>query len=421
MGLADLQAEWGLPGGLEWTTWVAAGCFVFGCAAKFNMIDHFDTRPAEAKAAALSKETTTGKRPWWRSGGMHLTELGAIFTILLPMYFFASEAIPGHPRATVALVAGAVCMFVHSLRTVTGSFFASIVLPWYHVSLPLGLMLPLSSAGFAACVGVTFVMMVFKIGVCMSVCLHRFAAHGAFKCSPSSSFALGVLGCLANQGGPIWWASQHRCHHKYCEEERDPHSPIVAGVVGAFTFFERNKDVNEEFSPVHIDSLPMRVLDTFASFPVMVEMFLAYQCFGAAGLWCSYVSAWLSQVVSLWFNIVNHPPVGDEAHNHAHSDAHTAAAAKAKAASGAEVPDACSASDVRPVKPVWPNLVFRHIDAYCAIVPPLVGESCHKHHHDHLMLAQRPGLDLPYFYFVRPLEALGIIWNVKAMNTRKVD
>ena len=44
-----------------------------------------------------------------------------------------------------------------------------------------------------------------QVGVCMSVCLHRYASHGAFKCGPVTSFAIEWLGCLANQGGPIWW------------------------------------------------------------------------------------------------------------------------------------------------------------------------------------------------------------------------
>ena len=73
-----------------------------------------------------------------------------------------------------------------------------------------------------------------------------------------------MLGCLANQGGPIWWASQHRAHHKFCDGERDPHSAEQVGVVKAFVFFDRITNVNEEFAPRHLESLSIRVLDTFA-------------------------------------------------------------------------------------------------------------------------------------------------------------
>ena len=49
-------------------------------------------------------------------------------------------------------------------------------------------------------------------------------------------------------GGPIWWGSTHRVHHKHCDDDRDPHSPIKTSPAQAFSFFEddRNKWVHEE-------------------------------------------------------------------------------------------------------------------------------------------------------------------------------
>ena len=76
-----------------------------------------------------------------------------------------------------------------------------------------------------------------KVGVCMSVCLHRYAAHRAFDADPPVRLGLGVIGTLAMQGGPIWWASMHRRHHRHCDGARDPHSPVQVGVLGAFAFF----------------------------------------------------------------------------------------------------------------------------------------------------------------------------------------
>jgi stearoyl-CoA desaturase (delta-9 desaturase) len=32
-------------------------------------------------------------------------------------------------------------------------------------------------------------------------------------------------GTTATQKGPLWWAANHRAHHKYTDTERDPHSP----------------------------------------------------------------------------------------------------------------------------------------------------------------------------------------------------
>ena len=39
------------------------------------------------------------------------------------------------------------------------------------------------------------------LAVCMSLCLHRYAAHAAFQCEGATHLACGILGCLAFQGG----------------------------------------------------------------------------------------------------------------------------------------------------------------------------------------------------------------------------
>ena len=75
----------------------------------------------------------------------------------------------------------------------------------------------------------------------MRICLHRYAAHSGFKCGPITQFFLNILGCLVNQGSPIWWASQHRCHYKYCNAPHDPHIPIQDGVKDSFAFFRSRR------------------------------------------------------------------------------------------------------------------------------------------------------------------------------------
>merc|ERR1711871_1361578 len=171
--------------------------------------------------------------------------------------------------------------------------------------------------GALGVLALTLLLFLFKGGICMSVCLHRFAAHAAFKTGPVTAFLLSWVGCMGNQGGPIWWASQHRCHHKFCDQARDPHSAERSGTVAAFAFFtfQCHQDVNEEFAPQHIsESMAIRILDTFSGVPVIVELLVAYALGGLPCLWASYTSGWLSQTVTLWFNIINHPPRG---HTHA--------------------------------------------------------------------------------------------------------
>ena len=53
-----------------------------------------------------------------------------------------------------------------------------------------------------------------------------------------------------------------------------------------------------------------------------------------------------------------------------------------------------------------PNIFFAVIVTVTGPMTKLIGESMHHHHHHHAHLAHRPGgLDLGYFFFIRPLQA----------------
>jgi stearoyl-CoA desaturase (delta-9 desaturase) len=56
---------------------------------------------------------------------------------------------------------------------------------------------------------------------------HRYYAHRSYKTSRVMQFILACLGCMAMQKGPLWWASNHRRHHRYSDTADDPHSPHV--------------------------------------------------------------------------------------------------------------------------------------------------------------------------------------------------
>ena len=76
---------------------------------------------------------------------------------------------------------------------------------------------------------------------------------------------LALLGCLATQGGPIWWASKHRAHHKFCDKPRDPHCPKLRGMIGAFAWFQNeHKYIDLEFSPLHLRGRLLMLIDTCA-------------------------------------------------------------------------------------------------------------------------------------------------------------
>jgi stearoyl-CoA desaturase (delta-9 desaturase) len=58
---------------------------------------------------------------------------------------------------------------------------------------------------------------------------HRYFSHRSYKTSRFFQFILALLGTMAVQKGPLWWAGHHRRHHKYTDQEGDVHSPVTEG------------------------------------------------------------------------------------------------------------------------------------------------------------------------------------------------
>jgi stearoyl-CoA desaturase (Delta-9 desaturase) len=72
-------------------------------------------------------------------------------------------------------------------------------------------------------VGLALVLYVLR-GMFISGFYHRYFSHRAFSTSRAAQFVFAVLGNSAAQRGPLWWVAHHRNHHRYTEEDRDPHS-----------------------------------------------------------------------------------------------------------------------------------------------------------------------------------------------------
>lgn len=62
---------------------------------------------------------------------------------------------------------------------------------------------------------------------CVGICLgyHRLLSHRSFVVPKFLERAIATLGALSFQGGPIFWASAHRRHHRHTEHvDKDPYS-----------------------------------------------------------------------------------------------------------------------------------------------------------------------------------------------------
>lgn len=61
------------------------------------------------------------------------------------------------------------------------------------------------------------------LGVCLG--FHRQLTHGSFDTYPWVRGILAWCGMMAGEGPPIMWVANHRKHHRFSDQEGDPHSP----------------------------------------------------------------------------------------------------------------------------------------------------------------------------------------------------
>lgn len=95
---------------------------------------------------------------------------------------------------------------------------AQVVRPWHMVGLAL---------------------MVFLTILAITVGFHRLLTHRAFQTGNAVKLVLTIVACMAAQGPPIYWVSNHRRHHRYVDRAGDPHSPLNDNgrLLGAWTGF----------------------------------------------------------------------------------------------------------------------------------------------------------------------------------------
>ena len=58
---------------------------------------------------------------------------------------------------------------------------------------------------------------------------HRYFSHRAFKTSRVFQFVLAFLAETSAQKGVLWWAANHRHHHRESDQPADLHSPLQDG------------------------------------------------------------------------------------------------------------------------------------------------------------------------------------------------
>lgn len=90
-----------------------------------------------------------------------------------------------------------------------------------------------------------FVFYVAATGLSITVGYHRLFAHRTFETNPIVNFLVLFFGAAAFEQSALYWASQHRDHHRYVDTDQDPYS-IKKGFfyahIGWLLFWEHQVD-----------------------------------------------------------------------------------------------------------------------------------------------------------------------------------
>ena len=109
-------------------------------------------------------------------------------------------------------------------------------------------------------------------GIGVTVGLHRYFTHGAFKARRGLRIALAIAGSLAFQGPVTKWVADHRRHHAFSDQVGDPHSPWQFGTSPAALtkgfahahmgwLFGRERTNAERFAPDLLADPAIRTID----------------------------------------------------------------------------------------------------------------------------------------------------------------
>ncbi len=101
-----------------------------------------------------------------------------------------------------------------------------VIISWYivlHVATIAGLFFVEFNAEAAGLFGLSYCLRMFGV----SAGYHRYFGHRSFKTTRVFQFLLALLAVSSAQRGVLWWASWHRHHHRFADEEGDTHSPIA--------------------------------------------------------------------------------------------------------------------------------------------------------------------------------------------------
>lgn len=207
---------------------------------------------------------------------------------------------------------------------------------------------------------------------------HRYFAHRSYRTSRFFQFVLAWLGCSAGQRGPIWWAAQHRHHHRNSDTEDDVHSPVTRSLCWAHVGWVLSAETDRADSRTvrDLSRFPeLCWLDRYHWVPPLVLALTVFALGSWSGLvWGFFVASVLSYHATFLVNSVCH---------------------------------------------LWGGRRFPTPDASrnnMVVAVLTLGEGWHNNHH-HYQSSANQGfrwweIDLCY-YLIRTLGWIGLVWDIR--------
>jgi stearoyl-CoA desaturase (Delta-9 desaturase) len=145
-----------------------------------------------------------------------------------------------------------------------------------------------------ACLAIYYVRMFF-----VTAGYHRYFSHRSFKTSRWFQFVMAFIATSSSQKGVLWWAANHRHHHRYSDTGEDLHSPTLSG----FWWSHVGWILSDQYFETRVDLIPdfnkypeLRWLNRYHLVPPVA---LGVATFLAGG-WGMLVWGFFISTVMLW-------------------------------------------------------------------------------------------------------------------------
>lgn len=101
---------------------------------------------------------------------------------------------------------------------------AQLIFAFFHLIPLAALWTQVTAFDWVVCFSLYFIRMFF-----VTAGYHRYFSHNTYKTSRLFQFFLAFMAQTSAQKGVLWWAANHRVHHKHSDTDEDPHSANLFG------------------------------------------------------------------------------------------------------------------------------------------------------------------------------------------------